>query len=322
VLSKLPPIRHPDLLVGLDWHDDAGVFRLRPDLAVIQTVDYFTPIVDDPFDFGEIAAANSLSDVYAMGGEPVTAMNVVGFPVSEVDLDVLAEVIRGGHAMTLRAGAVLVGGHSIKSPEIFYGLSVLGTIHPDKIVTNAGARAGDRLVLTKPIGTGVLTTGLKKGTLSAEALGRVTEVMKRLNAAAARLMVELGAHGCTDVTGFGLLGHLREMTVASGVDAVVWAGRVPLLEGAMEHAGTGDRPGGLEANRRFLEPHVALPEKGDRALTDLLFDPQTSGGLLISLSPENAERLVAALHEAGEPEAAVIGEFRAGQGRIEVKANA
>lgn len=319
MLAQLPPIRHPDLIVGLDWHDDAGVFRMSPDLAVIQTVDYFTPIVDDPFDFGEIAAANSLSDVYAMGGEPVTAMNIVGFPTTELDLQVLGQIIRGGLSMTERAGAVLVGGHSVKSPELFYGLSVLGRIHPDKVVTNAGARPGDHLVLTKPIGTGVLATGLKKGTLSSESLARVTAMMKRLNAQAARRMVDLGAHGCTDVTGFGLLGHLREMAAASRVDARVRLARVPLLEDAQEHARAGDKPGGLAANRAFLTPHVTLPEGKDSALLDLLFDPQTSGGLLISLPPAAAERLVAELQEAGEPEAAVIGEFVAGSGRILVE---
>ena len=318
MLSQLPPTRHPDLLVGLDWHDDAGVFRLTPDLAVIQTVDFFTPIVDDPFDFGEIAAANSLSDVYAMGGEPLTAMNVVGFPATELDFSVLGEILRGGHAMTTRAGAILVGGHSVKAPELFYGLSVLGRVHPDRVVTNAGARSGDALVLTKPIGTGVLTTALKKGTVAEEELRQATAIMKRLNARAARQMVELGAHGCTDVTGFGLLGHLHEMTAASGVDVRLTLERVPLLPGARAHAQAGDTPGGLGANRRYLQAHVSLPANQDPALLDLLFDPQTSGGLLISLPPAAADRLVAALQAEGEPEAAVIGAVIEGSGRIEV----
>jgi selenide, water dikinase len=304
--------------VGLDWHDDAGVFRMGPDLAVIQTVDYFTPVVDDPFDYGEIAAANSLSDVYAMGGEPVTAMNIVGFPTTELEMSVLGEILRGGYAATQRAGAVLVGGHSVKSPELFYGLSVLGRIHPDRIVSNAGARAGDRIVLTKPIGTGVLTTALKKGTLSQTALARVTSMMKRLNARAAKLMVDLGAHGCTDVTGFGLLGHLREMTIASATDAHLDSGRIPLFEEALDHARAGDKPGGLGANRRFFEPHVTLAPGTDPVLAELLYDPQTSGGLLVSLPAEAAERLVAELREEGEGEAAVIGEMREGAGRIVV----
>jgi selenide,water dikinase len=318
VLSTLPPVRHPDLIVGLDWHDDAGVFRLGPDLAIIQTVDFFTPIVDDPFTFGEIAAANSLSDIYAMGGEPVTAMNIVGFPVSELNLSVLGEILRGGHAMTVQAGALLVGGHSVKSPELFYGLSVLGRVHPDRVVTNAASRPGDALVLTKPIGTGVLTTSLKKGKLDAAGLTRVTACMKRLNRNAARRMVECGAHAATDITGFGFLGHLHEMTAASAVDAVVALGDVPLLPGALEAAGDGDKPGGLGANREFLAPHLDLEVDADPRL-DLLFDPQTSGGLLVSLTPESAERLVATLHADGETEAAIVGRVTAGTGRIRVR---
>jgi selenide,water dikinase len=318
VLSVLPPVRHPDLIVGLDWHDDAGVFRFGPDLAIIQTVDFFTPIVDDPFTFGEIAAANSLSDVYAMGGEPVTAMNIVGFPVSELDLSVLSEILRGGHAMTVSAGALLVGGHSVKSPELFYGLSVLGRVHPDRVVTNAGARPGDLLVLTKPLGTGILATSLKKGKLDAAGLTRVTECMKRLNRNASRRMVACGAHAATDVTGFGFLGHLHEMTAASGVDAVIALERVPLLAGALEAAADGDAPGGLGANREHLAAHLDIEANGDPRL-DLLFDPQTSGGLLVSLPPEAAERLVAALHADGEPETAVVGRVTAGTGRIRVQ---
>jgi len=326
VLCQLPPIRHPDLLVGLDWHDDAGVFRLTPDLAVIQTVDYFTPVVDDPYDFGEIAAANSLSDVYAMGGEPVTAMNIVGFPTDDLDFSVLARIIQGGHAVTERAGAVLVGGHSVKSPELFYGLAVLGKVHPEKVVSNAGARPGDQLVLTKPIGTGILTTALKKGILSPELLKTVTAVMKRLNDSAARLMVEHHAHGCTDVTGFGLLGHLHEMASASGVAFDLFADRIPLLEGAIDLARAGSKPGGLKANRTYLEspgkggaPRLVFSGKFDESLADLLFDPQTSGGLLISLPAEDAPTLVSALQAAGAPEARVIGEAREGTGEIRVR---
>jgi selenide, water dikinase len=318
VLSTLPPVSHPDLLVGLDWHDDAGVFRLGPELAVIQTVDFFTPIVDDPYTFGEIAAANSLSDVYAMGGEPVTAMNIVGFPVNDLELSVLGEILRGGHAMTVQAGALLVGGHSVKSPELFYGLSVLGRVHPDRVVTNAGSRPGDLLVLTKPLGTGILATSLKKGKLDAPGLARLTACMKRLNRNASLRMVECGAHAATDITGFGLLGHLREMTAASGVDAVVALAQVPLLPGAVEAAGDGDAPGGLGANRSFLAPHLDLEVESDPRL-ELLFDPQTSGGLLVSLAPDGAERLVAALRADGETETAVVGRVAAGSGRIRVQ---
>jgi len=321
VLRVLPPVRHPDLIVGLDWHDDAGVFRLSPDLAVIQTVDFFTPIVDDPFEFGRIAAANALSDVYAMGGEPVTAMNVVGFPDTVLDYAVLGEILRGGHEVTAAAGALLVGGHSVKSPELFYGLSVLGKIHPDRVVTNAGARAGDRLILTKPLGTGILTTALKKGRLDPRHLQLVTESMRRLNRAAGRIMVELGAHAATDVTGFGLLGHLREMTAASGVDARLDLAAIPLLDGALEHARDGDKAGGLRANQRYLAPHIDLPE-ADPDHLDLLFDPQTSGGLLVSLEAGAAEEMLRRLGAAGEPEARIIGEMTPGTGRIAVHAHA
>ena len=311
-------MQHPDLLVGLDWHDDAGVFRLGPDLAVIQTVDFFTPIVDDPFTFGEIAAANSLSDVYAMGGEPVTAMNIVGFPVTELDLSVLGAILRGGHAMTVQAGALLVGGHSVKSPELFYGLSVLGRVHPDRVVTNAGSRPGDALVLTKPLGTGILTTSLKKGKLDAPGLARVTDCMKQLNRNASIRMVEFGAHAATDVTGFGFLGHLHELTAASRVDAVIALERVPLLAGALEASVAGDQPGGLGTNRSYLAAHLSIEADGDPRL-DLLFDPQTSGGLLVSLPPDSAERLVAALHADGESAAAVVGQVMAGTGRIRIQ---
>lgn len=326
MLGKLPKINHPDLLVGLDWHDDAGVFRMTPDLAVIQTVDYFTPIVDDPYEFGEIAAANSLSDVYAMGGEPVTAMNVVGFPSTELEYSVLGEILRGGHAVTSAAGAILVGGHSVKSPELFYGLSVLGRVHPDRVIANKGARPGDHLVLTKPIGTGVLTTALKNGKLSTEHLRRATALMKRLNRDAARLMQANGAHACTDVTGFGLVGHLYEMLAASNVGAEIGLARLPLLDGALEHALAGDKPGGLGANRRHFGPRTVVEEpKGarspgaeelTRARLDLVFDPQTSGGLLISLEPEAAQVVVAGLAAAGQGEAAVIGRIVEGPPRI------
>ena len=303
----------------MDWNDDAGVFRLSADLGVIQTVDYFTAVVDDPGDYGEIAAANALSDVYAMGGEPITAMNVVGFPADDLSLPILGRILRGGQLMCEQAGVVLVGGHTVKSPELFYGLSVLGRVHPDRIVSNAGARVGDALVLTKPIGTGVLTTALKKGTLEPGRLAAVTSLMKRLNRTASRLMLEWDAHGCTDVTGYGLLGHLREMTAASGVDAEVRLSDVPWIEGAHEHAAAGDKPGGLSANRQFLESSLKVEGRVDPVELELLHDPQTSGGLLIALPPENAQGFLAALHTEGETEAAVIGAFTAGAGRIVVR---
>jgi selenide, water dikinase len=315
-LAGLPRLQHPDVLVGLDKADDAAVYRLSDDLAVIQTVDFFTPIVDDPFQFGAISAANSLSDIYAMGGEPLTALNIVGFPTKVLDLSVLTDILRGGAEVAAEAGAVLVGGHSVKAPELFYGLSVLGRVHPDRIVTNSGARPNDRLVLTKPLGTGILTTALKNGSLDARHLGIVTGHMRRLNRWAAEAMVQVGAHAATDVTGFGLLGHLYEMASNSGVDAYVYAESVPLLEGALEHAAAGDLPGGLGANRQFLANRATISSKCDPIRVHLLFDPQTSGGLLISVEASRTDQLMELLESNGELDARVIGEIRPGTGAV------
>ena len=313
----MPRTPHPDVIVGLDKADDAGVIRISEDLALIQTVDFFTPIVDDPFEYGAIAAANSLSDVYAMGGMPMTAMNIVGFPRSLLGLDVLVEVLRGGQEVIAESGAALVGGHSVKSPELFYGLSVTGRIHPDQVVTNSGARAEDVLVLTKPLGTGILTTALKNGTLSPERLRVVTAQMRRLNRAAGEAMVACGAHACTDVTGFSLLGHLYEMTSNSGVDAYVYVESVPLIEGVLEHVTAGDKPGGLGANRKFLSTRISVSEHCEPHHTDVLFDPQTSGGLLVSLAKSRVEEFLQRMEAAGES-AAVIGEIRPGKGTVQV----
>ncbi len=303
--------------MGIETHDDAGVFRLSRDLALIQTVDFFTPIVDDPFDFGAIAAANAFSDVYAMGGVPRTALNLVGWPQGELAWDVLAEILKGAHEVVHEAGAALVGGHSVKAPELFFGLSVTGTIHPDHVITNAGARPGDLLFLTKPIGTGILTTALKKGKLSKETLSLITATMRRLNAAAAEAMVETGVNAATDVTGFGLLGHLLELARGSGVTVEIDASRVPLLPDAIDHSRAGDKPGGLAANRRYAEPAVSGAEGIDPSLLDLLFDPQTSGGLLIAVPQGKADRLQAALAGRGVLDAARIGRITgASDGRI------
>ncbi len=305
----------------METHDDAGIFRLTPELALIQTVDFFTPIVDDPFEFGAIAAANAFSDVYAMGGAPKTALNLVGWPQGELPWEVLTEILRGGHDVVHEAGAVLAGGHSVKSPELFFGLSVTGTIRPDRVVTNSGARVGDVLFLTKPIGTGILTTALKKGNLDAAGLSTVTSMMRRLNAAAAEAMQEVGAHACTDITGFGLLGHLLEMARAAGVVASIDADRVPLLPGALEHARAGDKPGGLAANRRYVEPHLEVANAIDPALADLLFDPQTSGGLLIAAAEEKAPALANALRVRGVAENRPVGRITAaGPGSVRIQA--
>jgi len=320
VLAGLPRITHPDLLVGMETHDDAGVYRVSPDLALIQTVDYFTPIVDDPRDFGAIAAANAFSDVYAMGGVPRTAMNLVGWSQGEQPWDVLRSILEGAHEVVHEAGAVLVGGHSVKSPEIFFGLSVTGTIHPNRVVTNRGARPGDILFLTKPIGTGILATALKRGRLSAEGLSIATATMRRLNRAAAEAMQEIGVDACTDITGFGLLGHFFEMTKASGVDAVLDPERVPLLPGALDHARAGDKPGGLGANRTYVEPRLSIEGAYDPPLLDLIFDPQTSGGLLIAVAEEKAEALASAFLVRGLKDAARIGRILGpGEGLIRLR---
>lgn len=315
-MSGLPQCEHPDVLVGLDTSDDAGILRLAPDLALVQTVDFFTPIVDDPFEYGAIAAANSLSDVYAMGGAPISALNIVGFPTTELDFSVLGEILRGGRDTLDRAGIPLLGGHSVKSPELFYGLSVTGRVHPERFLANRGAMAGDALILTKPLGTGILTTALKKGRLSAERLAAVTTMMKTLNAEASRDLFDFGVHACTDVTGYGLLGHLLEMVRGGAADAVVDTGHLPILEGGLEHVAAGDSPGGLQANREHVAPHLTVGDGCDRGRVDVCCDPQTSGGLLIAVPGERAEKLVHALHDRGVEHAVRVGHFVAGSGRI------
>jgi selenide,water dikinase len=309
--------------VGTATHDDAGVFRLSPELALIQTVDYFTPIVDDPHQFGSIAAANALSDVYAMGGVPRTALNIVGWPQDELEWDVLATILRGGQEVVEESGATIAGGHSVKSPELFYGLSITGTIHPDRVVTNAGGRPGDLLFLTKPLGTGILTTALKRGLLESELLQTVTETMRRLNAAASETMQEIGVHAATDVTGFGFAGHLREMLEASACSAEIELDRVPFLPGVYEHAKAGHKAGGLHSNRQHVAEMLEFDKDLDPELVDLLCDPQTSGGLLIAVEEAKAEALARALAARGIVEAGPIGRLlpRA-NGRIQIRLRA
>ncbi len=279
----MPRDLNPNLLVGFDTSDDAGVFRLSPDLALVQTVDFFTPIVDDPFTFGAIAAANSLSDIYAMGGTPLTALSILAWPGSS-DLDDLEEILQGGAAKMREAGCVILGGHSVTDPEIKFGYAVTGTVHPDRIQTNAGARPGDILVLTKKIGTGVIATALKRGIASPEHVAKSIESMLTLNRAAWEALNGLEVHAITDVTGFGLLGHAREMAIASEVTLEIDAASVQFLSGAVEYAQAGAIPGGLNNNREFVSECVA------GSPGDLLYDPQTSGGLLISM-PEPGEYL-------------------------------
>jgi selenide, water dikinase len=290
IVGALPAVEDPRLLVGSATSDDAGVVRLRDDLALVQTVDFFTPIVDDPYDFGRVAAANALSDVYAMGGEPVTALNLVAFPLERLGADVLREILRGGGDVVRAAGALLVGGHSIDDPEPKYGLAVTGTVHPDEVLTNAGGRAGDALVLTKPLGVGAITTALKRGASRAEELlPLAVAVMTTLNAAATRAARDAGAHALTDVTGFGLLGHLREMAAASGVAAEVHADAIPAIDGVEALLRDGDAvSGGSRRNRVHAETFARFAGDVEEWRRRLACDATTSGGLLVALPPGRA----------------------------------
>ncbi len=307
---------HPDLLVGFDVADDAGVVRLSEDIALIHTLDFFSPVVDDPFTFGQIAAANALSDVYAMGGVPHSAMNIVCFPAGG-EMSILREILRGGLDKVCEAGALLVGGHSVDDPDIKYGLAVTGLVHPGRILTNAGARPGDRIVLSKPLGTGILATALKNGRATGEMVEAMTRSMSRLNRWAAEAAVAHGAHGATDVTGFGLLGHAREMAAASGVALRIDTASIPLLEGAAEAARNGLVPGGTRRNAKHFSCHVDSASPLPQPFVDMLHDAQTSGGLLVSLPPDGAEECAAAMRSAGDAGATVIGEVLEGPaGRI------
>jgi selenide, water dikinase len=307
------------VLVGLDTSDDAGVYQLTEDLALVQTIDFFTPIVDDPFEFGQIAAVNALSDVYAMGGTPLTAMNLVAFPIKTVSAQVLKEILRGGLSKLTEAGVALVGGHSVEDPEIKYGLSVTGVVHPGRILSNSKARPGDDLVLTKPLGTGVISTALKGGLASEGAVRRIIESMCTLNRKAAERMQAAGAHACTDITGFGFIGHALEMAKASAVGMVIRSHQIAVFPEAMEYAGMGLIPAGGYGNRNYFSCHVDADAKVPSLLMDLLYDPQTSGGLLISLPPAEALELVATLRSDGNGDAGVIGSVTEGPpGRITV----
>jgi len=308
VLEQLPRSVDPNLLVGFNTADDAGVYKISEDTALIQTVDFFTPVVDDPYMFGQISAANSLSDIYAMGGQPVTAMNVVAFSPKIFSSEILVEILRGGFDKVTESGAVIVGGHTIVDEELKYGLSVTGLCHPQKIITNAAARPGDRLILTKPIGTGIITTALKAGKDLGELTKRVCRNMSQLNSSASKAMQEVGVHACTDITGFGLLGHAYEMAKASGVTLIIHFPEVPLYEEALDLAGIGYIPGGTLSNQNYLKGRVRMPESisGDKQI--ILYDAQTSGGLLISVAEDRTEALISVLKKSGVETIAVIGE--------------
>jgi selenide,water dikinase len=306
VLQAMPPMAHPDLLEGFDKFADAGVFRLREDLAIVQTVDFFPPIVDDPEDYGRIAAANSLSDVYAMGGKPITALSIVGFP-DHLDPALLGRICAGGAQKTLEAGAIIVGGHSVVDQEIKYGLAVTGLVHPAELVRNSGARAGDVLVLTKPLGTGAISTGAKSRKVDGEVLRAAVACMSKLNRDASECMKRARAHSATDITGFGLLGHGREMAEASGVTLSIDADLVPLLPGARALAKRKILSGGAARNRAFLAERVTVDPRVAPDLAPLLFDSETSGGLLIALPGESAGGLIEEMRKRGHAETVVIG---------------
>ena len=300
-------MHHDDrVLVDYRTSDDAGVYKLDEDRALVQTVDFFTPIVDDPFVYGQIAAANALSDVYAMGGRPLTALAIAGFP-KEADRTLLPQIFAGGLETLRRAGVALLGGHTVQDPEIKFGYAVTGEVDPRRMLTNAGARPGDVLLLTKPLGTGVIATALKFDRAPADAVARAIESMTTLNEAAAAVLQSLPAgavHACTDVTGFGLLGHGSEMAAASGCALEIDASAVPLLDGARALA-AGNVPGGGKTNRQHFQPRVSMAADVPADVADLLFDPQTSGGLLIAVSPEHAERALSELRQVAEGSAKV-----------------
>jgi selenide, water dikinase len=303
----------------MDRADDAGVYKVTDDIAIIQTVDFFTPIVDDPYWFGQIAAANALSDVYAMGGIPKTAMNLVAFPLKDMDISVLRQIIQGGLDKMKEAGVVLVGGHSVEDKELKYGLSVTGFIHPDRVLTKKDLREGDRLILTKPLGTGIINTAIKGGLASPEIIETVTRLMATLNSDAARIMNDYPVHACTDITGFGLLGHLAEMIIDSPFGIMIESKNIPIIPGTLDYAGMGLIPAGAYKNREFRECMVDFSPSVERLVQDVLFDPQTSGGLLICVDNDRTDDLLRELKEKGIKEAAIIGEVSTeSKGRITV----
>jgi selenide,water dikinase len=318
VLSRVPVMTHPDLLVGTETGDDAAVYRLNDETALIMTVDFFPPITDDPFEFGSIAAANSLSDVYAMGGKPLVALNIVGFPAS-LDKEILGEVLRGGYSKANEAGCLIVGGHTVDDPEPKYGLSVVGIVEPGKQVTNAGVQPGDVLVLTKPLGTGIITTAGKQSKVSPEVLKGAVEAMATLNRSACEAMVKVGVHAATDITGFGLMGHLKSMVRGSKVTAEVSLGRVPVLPGTWDLLDQGVAPGGTHRNLQSVADTVQWHHDLTEREQLLLCDAQTSGGLLIAVSSDKKDALVTELEKSGSMCAAVVGQV-IGESQGQIKA--
>lgn len=309
ILKDIPQSAHPDLLVGYNSADDAGVFRISEEMALVQTLDFFPPIVDDPYHFGQIAAANALSDVYAMGGVPLTALNIVGFPKGDLPAEVLTQLLQGGKDKIEEAGAVVVGGHSIKDKELKYGVSVTGLVHPKKIITNSGAKEGDILFLTKRLGTGIITTAIKRNHAGAELTKIVIDEMATLNRLASELMIKHQAHAATDITGYGLLGHSYEMAVGSGISIEIDSSAMPLLPRTLELAQRGMLTGGSKSNREYLEDSLSVADGLAPVLLEIALDPQTSGGLLISIAKDKADQFAKELEEnhlPGKPIGRVI----------------
>jgi selenide,water dikinase len=302
VLSRLPKQKNPNVLVGYSTRDDAGVYLLQDDLALVQTADFFTPIVDDPYEYGQIAAANALSDVYAMGGHPLTALSLLCYPENG-DLEVLERMLAGGTDKMTEAGCTILGGHSVRNSEIKFGYAVTGTVHPARVWTNTNARPGDRLILTKPIGTGVIATALRSGKARTEWVVGAIACMSRLNRDAAAVLASLPGRlpSVTDISGFGFLGHAREVAVGSAVSMRIYSRKIELLDGALECARAGFLAGGLEKNREFVNDCVVFGPDVPEELQHLLFDPQTSGGLLVSAAPDQVEEACKALERAGCP---------------------
>ena len=318
VLSQLPVMSDPNLLVGTETGDDAGVYRINDSTGLVMTVDFFPPIVDDAFSFGAIAVANSLSDIYAMGGKPLLGLNIVGFPVG-LPKEILGEVLKGGYAKAQEAGCLIIGGHTVDDQEPKYGLAAVGLVEPGKQITNAGSRPGDRLVLTKPLGTGVITTAGKQGVVRPEILGDAVSIMGTLNRAASEAMVKVGVNACTDVTGFGLIGHLNGMMRGSGTSAKIQLSRMPVIPGVWELIEDGIAPGGTHRNLSSAGPHVEWGKDIPEDAKLLLCDAQTSGGLLISVPEQRVNLLLQELNAAGVEGAVVVGDvLTEGKCKIEV----
>ncbi|AHF07753.1 segregation protein B [Desulfitobacterium metallireducens DSM 15288] len=315
-------VKDANLIVGIDTNDDAGVYKLNEEQAIVQTADFFTPVVDDPYSFGMIAAANALSDIYAMGAKPLTAMNLVAFPIKELDKSILAQILQGGYDKIREAGAILLGGHSIDDQEPKYGLSVTGIVHPQQVLSNAKAQVGDYIVLTKPLGIGIITTGIKRGLVSVEGEQEVIRVMAELNKSASEAAIEANVSSVTDITGFGLLGHLHEMMKGSGVEAQLQAQKIPILEATWDCLKKKAIPGGSLANREFLADKVVFDKEISEELQLVLCDAQTSGGLLISVPAERLEVLLESLRKHKTLVSAVIGQVGLGEpGLIKVAMN-